>query len=502
MRARYAPMAALGRSCVSNGDSTSSNSDRLEIGCRSCGLKRKTVSRLNYPDKKMIANIALLLFLREVTAASRIVKPSTKGITVHMNEVVHVPFIVNSTEFSNFTTVPILDTNIAIISMEIVNRTDTVLHGRMNVTGIFLGTTKARLQIGNHETPGEIVDFIFVTVIPEERAINTIFTTSIIVLVSILYINFGCALDWNVCRDVLRRPVGPLIGFACQFFFMPLLSYGLGYFLFPEQPELQIGMFFTGISPSGGASNIWTILLEGNLNLSVTMTTMCTIAAFGMMPFWIFTLGRHIFEQGQITVPYYRIAEFSAGLVVPLAIGFCIQKKLPKLSKILVRIMKPFSIILIIFIIIFAILTNLYLFKLFSLQIIIAGMGLPWMGFIFGLLAASIFKQPRADIKAISIETGIQNTAVAIFLLRLTLKSPASDLTTIVPVSSAVMTPVPLMFLYILRLIYKRKREPTLNIEPSLENLRTTVEDFNETRINTISAVNKTHSITKTIVLY
>lgn len=99
----------------------------------------------------MIANIALLLFLREVTAASRIVKPSTKGITVHMNEVVHVPFIVNSTEFSNFTTVPILDTNIAIISMEIVNRTDTVLHGRMNVTGIFLGTTKARLQIGNHE---------------------------------------------------------------------------------------------------------------------------------------------------------------------------------------------------------------------------------------------------------------------------------------------------------------------------------------------------------------
>jgi len=40
-------------------------------------------------------------------------------------------------------------------------------------------------------------------------------------------------------------------------------------------------MFFTGISPSGGASNIWTVLLDGNLNLSVTMTTICTIAAFG-----------------------------------------------------------------------------------------------------------------------------------------------------------------------------------------------------------------------------
>lgn len=59
------------------------------------------------------------------------------------------------------------------------------------------------------------------------------------------------------------------------------MSYGIGYCLFPEQPELQLGMFFTGISPSGGASNIWTILLDGNLNLSVTMTTICTILAFG-----------------------------------------------------------------------------------------------------------------------------------------------------------------------------------------------------------------------------
>lgn len=51
---------------------------------------------------------------------------------------------------------------------------------------------------------------------------------------------------------------------------------------------MQLGIFFTGISPSGGASNIWTILLGGNLNLSVTMTTLCTIAAFGKNTFFIF----------------------------------------------------------------------------------------------------------------------------------------------------------------------------------------------------------------------
>lgn len=87
------------------------------------------------------------------------------------------------------------------------------------------------------------------------------------------------------------------------------------------------------------------------------------------MPFWIFTLGRYIFAQGNLQVPYSQIGTFVVGLVIPLAIGFFTQKKLPKVSRILIRIMKPFSVILIVFIIIFAIVTNMYLFKLFSWKV-------------------------------------------------------------------------------------------------------------------------------------
>jgi len=87
------------------------------------------------------------------------------------------------------------------------------------------------------------------------------------------------------------------------------------------------------------------------------------------MPFWVFTLGRYIFAQGKIAVPYQHIGTFVIGLIIPLAIGFIIQKKFPRVSKILVRIMKPFSVILIIFIIIFAIMTNLYIFKLFTWKV-------------------------------------------------------------------------------------------------------------------------------------
>lgn len=57
-------------------------------------------------------------------------------------------------------------------------------------------------------------------------------------------------------------------------------------------------------------------------------------------------------------------------------------------------------------------------------------MGLPWLGFTFGFIVARICKQPQPNIRAIAIETGIQNTGVAIFLLRFTLKPPVDDLTT------------------------------------------------------------------------
>ncbi|XP_018058610.1 PREDICTED: ileal sodium/bile acid cotransporter-like isoform X2 [Atta colombica] len=403
-------------------------------------------------------------------------------ITVHMNQVISVSFSVYNNNNNNNISNPHVwyfntDQYIAKLSSQFTKSNKTSFSGIFNITGVFLGRTTltfTMMEMGIKEDQEVAV----ITVIREERTIDSIFTASVAILVSILYINFGCAIDWNVCRNTLRRPIGPAIGFFCQFLIMPLLSFLIGYLLFPDRPELQIGMFFTGISPSGGASNMWTLLLDGNLNLSITMTTICTIAAFGMMPFWVFTLGRYIFAQGKIAVPYQHIGTFVIGLIIPLAIGFIIQKKFPRVSKILVRIMKPFSVILIIFIIIFAIMTNLYIFKLFTWKIIIAGMGLPWLGFTFGFIIAYICKQSQADVRAIAIETGIQNTGVAIFLLRFTLKPPVDDLTTVVPVSAAMMTPVPLIILFIIKLIYKYKQKKTaketLQSAPSLEKLQQT----------------------------
>lgn len=84
---------------------------------------------------------------------------------------------------------------------------------------------------------------------------------------------------------------------------------------------MQLGMFFTGVSPAGGASNVWTVLLDGNMSLSIIMTTISTIAAFAMMPLWIFTLGRMIFHNAKLEVPYSQISTYVIALIIPLALG-------------------------------------------------------------------------------------------------------------------------------------------------------------------------------------
>lgn len=327
---------------------------------------------------------------------------------------------------------------------------DSTWRGRIRVTGNFLGRTDVTLQAhrGSQQLPITNSTLPVIIVRPQ-RVIDTIFTTSVATFVSLIFINFGCAMHWPTVLEVVKRPVGPLIGMAGQFLFMPLMTFGLGFLIFPDNPAMRLGMFFTGCAPGGGASNIWTFILGGNLNLSLAMTSISTLASFLFMPAWLFSLGQVVFRDAKIVVPYVRIATFVIGLIVPLAIGLGMQKWTPRLATFMVRILKGFSTTLLLFIIIFAIVTNLYIFELFTWQIIVTGMGIPWLGYLAGYLVAILFRQPHPDALAISIETGIQNTGIAIFLLRYALGQPEADLTTVVPVSCAIMTPVPMTAIYI-----------------------------------------------------
>ena len=57
-------------------------------------------------------------------------------------------------------------------------------------------------------------------------------------------------------------------------------GFGISWVVF-NQNLLRLGLFVIGVCPGGVASNFWTLLFNGDVNLSITMTFVSTIAAMG-----------------------------------------------------------------------------------------------------------------------------------------------------------------------------------------------------------------------------
>lgn len=326
--------------------------------------------------------------------------------------------------------------------------------------GQFLGYTSVRVRAytGPSAAPMLESDPLKVSVVRVIRTVDKVFVFAVAILMGLNYINMGCSLDLDVVKGTLLRPIGPVVGLLSQYIFMPLISFGLAYVFF-EQPALRLGLFTSGCSPGGGASNMWTYLLEGNLNLSITMTFFSNVFAFATMPFWLFTLGRVVFQESQINIPYTNIVVYVVALVLPVGIGILMQLYLPRVAKVCRRILGPFSVAMILFIVVFGIYTNLFMFKLLTWQLFCAGFAVPFLGYLFGAIAARLLRFPGPDITAISIETGVQNTGVAIVLLRLTLPQPEADLTSVVPIVLATMTPLPLLVAMVIIKINKHRQK-------------------------------------------
>ncbi|KAF7639898.1 hypothetical protein Mgra_00000819 [Meloidogyne graminicola] len=237
--------------------------------------------------------------------------------------------------------------------------------------------------------------------------LDRIFVVCLISLISVANVLMGCELDLRVVLSTIKRPVAPAIGFFTQFVIMPLLAYSIALFVLSSKGMhlLALGLFVTGCSPGGGASNYWTILLGGNANLSITMTFCSMVAALVMMPLWIKLLGTKLIKAVaptlMIHIPYSKIVASLFTLIFPLFIGLTIAKYKPQWATKARKLLRPFIISVLIVLVIFGVAINLWLFKLITWPILLAGLLLPWCGFMFGCFTSILLAQDPPDVTAI-----------------------------------------------------------------------------------------------------
>ncbi|XP_064640939.1 sodium-dependent organic anion transporter-like [Lineus longissimus] len=362
--------------------------------------------------------------------------------------------------------------------------TNVTASGNITLRGEFLGYTELKFYVcdnssrecngsSSYQHGGVLADDVWlllefqydVTVIRKHRLVDDIFRATIAILVIFINVAMGCKVQLDIVKEVLRKPVAPAIGFCCQFAFMPVLSYAVAK-LASLSPGETIGVFTLGCSPGGGASNIYTYLIGGDVSLSITMTLISTFASFAMVPLWMFTLGRYILEdlgRGEVNIPYTNIIATLAGILLPVVIGIVIQKKAPKVAKYIKMIIRPFLFVFLLFMFTFGVWVNWPLFQLFNTRLAFAGFTLPLFGFASGGIVAAICRLSWKRVKTIALETGIQNTGVAIVMLLFSLPAPESDFSIIGCIAISTCTPIgPLsaaIFYEVKRRCEKKKEE-------------------------------------------
>lgn len=178
-----------------------------------------------------------------------------------------------------------------------------------------------------------------------------------------------------------------------------------------------------------------------------------------MMPLWIFTLGRTLFRDNNATIPYINLAGSLVLLTLPIGIGLLIRQYSPRLTRVSEKIIKPFTIIIVLVGIGLGLYANSFVFSYFTWQVVVAGLAIAWGGYSFGALVAWMFRLEKSQIVAVSIETAFQNPAVAFVMLLLSLPQPDADLSSVPVTAQLLLTGIPMWALLLWTRAYKKGRE-------------------------------------------
>jgi solute carrier family 10 (sodium/bile acid cotransporter), member 3/5 len=118
-----------------------------------------------------------------------------------------------------------------------------------------------------------------------------------------------------------------------------------------------------------------------------------------MMPLWLYTLGRTLANEAQISLPYLRLFLNLLVTIGPCLIGLLLNIKFPQLKKFMLKFVKKLVICLIICFLIITLIAKYYVFQLITWKQWLAGPLIPWCGFLFGGLLAWISQRPTKVVK-------------------------------------------------------------------------------------------------------
>ncbi|HKL33548.1 MAG TPA: bile acid:sodium symporter family protein [Tangfeifania sp.] len=245
----------------------------------------------------------------------------------------------------------------------------------------------------------------------------------------IAFVMFGVALNikWQHFKDVILKPKSAIVGIISQFLLLPLITFLFIIILNPT-PTVALGMILIASCPGGNISNFMSSMAKGNVALSVSLTAVATLAATFMTPLNFAVWGKmylnHYNASGAgsylvpIEIDFMQMVQTVIILLgLPVIAGLLFSQYLPKLTQKIKKPIKQASILVFIAFVIVLLSANFNHFIKFIHLIFLIVLVHNALALLTGFSVGSIARLSRIDRRTITLETGIQNSGLALVLM-------------------------------------------------------------------------------------
>jgi BASS family bile acid:Na+ symporter len=244
-----------------------------------------------------------------------------------------------------------------------------------------------------------------------------IVTTIAPIALALIMLGLGASLTVNDFTRVTSNPKDFFIGIFCQLVLLPIVAYFL-IIILKTPVELALGVMLVAAAPGGVTSNVLTKFADGDVALSISLTAITSLISIVSVPYVVF-LSIELFD---ITYVKKEVSMLSISLkmffvvTVPVIIGMIIRKLWGNVIVNNMKIINKISIGL--FLIVFI---AIYIEEWDSIVMFVTKAGtitltLNVTMMILAFYIAKFFATGVAQRRCISLEAGLQNGTLAVFV--------------------------------------------------------------------------------------
>ena len=241
------------------------------------------------------------------------------------------------------------------------------------------------------------------------------------IALALIMLGLGLGLTTQDFARVLKAPKDFLIGFISQLIILPIVAFILikilGTFI-EMSPEIALGVMIIAAAPGGITSNVLTKFANGDVALSVSLTAVISIISIITVPLIVFTsadLLGVVFANENINITGTAL-KMALVVAVPVILGMIIRKFADNFISSKTSIIDKITglLFLIVFIAIWIEEKDNIFTYLAQAGLVVLTLNIVMM--VFAYYLAKTFASGIQQIKCISLECGLQNGTLAVFV--------------------------------------------------------------------------------------